>query len=100
MCMIDRPVSDRPVRHNLQSFPCKVVVKSNNPAIFKDRFQKIADSIDSNLDATVKIMDEFSVACGVPLPNGETAFVLQFETEMGGSPHVAIGEFFKQMEAV
>ena len=100
MCMSDRPVSDLPVRHNLKSYPCKVVVKSNNPAVFKERFQKIVDSIDSHMDATVKIMDEFSSPCGVPLPDGETVFVLEFETEMGGSPHAAIGEFFKQMEAV
>ena len=100
MCLTNSTVTDKPVRHNLESYPCKVVVKSNNPAIFKERFQKIADSVDSHLDAEVKIMDEFSVACGVPLPDGETVFVLEFKTEMGGSPHVAIGEFFKQMEAV
>lgn len=99
MCMIDRPVSDLPVRHSLHSYPCKVVVTSNNPALFRERFQKIADSVDSNFDTEVKIMDEFKVDCKFTIPN-DTAFVLQFETEMGGSPHVAIGEFFKQMEAV
>ena len=99
MCLTNSTVTDKPVRHSLHSYPCKVVVTSNNPALFRERFQKIADSVDSHFDAEVKIMDEFKVDCKFTIPN-DTAFVLQFKTEMGGSPHVAIGEFFRQMEAI
>lgn len=89
MCMSDRPVSDRPVRHNLETLSCVILIASSNPAEFKSRFQKIADSIDSHIDCEVKIASR----------NGAN-FLVSFSTEMGGSPHAAIGEFFKQMGAV
>ena len=99
MCLTN-PVADKPVRHRLESISCSIVSISSNPAEFKARFQKIADSIESNFDVAVKITDEFSVAMGHPIPNGGACFVLSFKSEMFGSPHVGIGEFFKQMEAV
>lgn len=89
MCISNLPVSDKPVRHNLETLSCVILIGSSNPAVFKERFQKIADSIDSNIDCEVKIVSR----------NGAN-FLVSFSTEMGGSPHAAIGEFFKQMGAV
>lgn len=88
MCLTN-PVADKPVRHNLELIGCSVVFRSSDPTEFKARFQKIADHLESNLDAQVKILAEF-----------DSAFKLHFNTEMGGSPHAAIGEFVKRMEAI
>jgi hypothetical protein len=100
MCLTNSTVADKPVRHNLEAISCSIVSISSNPALFRERFQKIADSVDSRFDVEVKITQEFSVAMGLPIPNGGACFVLSFKSEMGGSPHVGIGEFFKQMEAI
>jgi hypothetical protein len=100
MCLTNSTVADKPVRHNLEAISCSIVTVSSNPALFRERFQKIADSVESHFDVSVKITNEFSVAMGLPIPNGGACFVLSFKSEMNGSPHVGIGEFFKQMEAV